>query len=179
MSDFTIHTIETSPEQAKPALQASQKAYGSIPNLHAVMAESPQLLEAYRKVHELFTQTSLNNDELTVVWQTINKFHNCHYCLPAHSAVAQMMGVDAKVNDAVRNDEPLANEKLEVLRSTTLAMVDQRGELTVEQSDKFYKVGYRNEDLLAIILGISHKVMSNFTNHVANTPIDSGFEKFI
>lgn len=179
MSDFTIHTVESAPEQARPALQASQKAYGSIPNLHAVMAESPQLLEAYRKVHELFTQSSLNNEELTVVWQTINKFHNCHYCLPAHSAVAKMMGVDAKLNDAVRNGAPLSNEKLEVLRTTTLAMVEQRGQLTPKQSKEFFRVGYQNKDLLAIILGISHKVMSNFTNHVANTPIDEGFKKFI
>ncbi|BDX06736.1 carboxymuconolactone decarboxylase family protein [Planctobacterium marinum] len=179
MSDFTIHTVESAPEHAKTALQASHKAYGSIPNLHAVMAESPQLLEAYRKVHELFTQSSLNNEELTVVWQTINKFHDCHYCLPAHSAVAQMMGVDAQLNDAVRDGTSLGNEKLEVLRATTLAMVEQRGHLTPEQTKEFYRVGYQNKDMLAIILGISHKVMSNFTNHVANTPIDDGFKKFI
>ena len=72
MTDFTLHTADTAPEASKPLLENSQKAFGMVPNLHAVMAESPQLLEAYQRVHELFQNSSFNAEELTVVWQTVN-----------------------------------------------------------------------------------------------------------
>jgi len=45
MSNFSV--IESAPENSKPMLEASQKAYGMVPNLHGVMAEAPALLEAY------------------------------------------------------------------------------------------------------------------------------------
>ena len=28
------------------------------------------------------------------------------------------------------------------------------------------------------MLGLAHKVISNYTNHVAETPVDAAFEKF-
>lgn len=41
MSRFTFHTPETAPEASQPLLQNSIKAFGRIPGLHKVMAESP------------------------------------------------------------------------------------------------------------------------------------------
>lgn len=178
MSDFTLHTPQSAPDESKSLLDNSFKAFGMIPNLHAVMAESPQLLQAYQSVHNLFSNCSLDKNELTIVWQTINKAHNCQYCIPAHSAVAQMLGADPAIDDAIRNDKPLPNEKLETLRKITLAMVEQRGVLDGIQLDKFYSAGYKKRQLLDIILGISQKVMSNYTNHIANTPMDEPFQKF-
>lgn len=45
MSDYPLHTLETAPEKSRPLLEASQKEMGMIPNLHAVMAQSPSVLE--------------------------------------------------------------------------------------------------------------------------------------
>lgn len=84
MTDFTIHTPpDTAPESAKPLLEVSRKSFGRIPGLHAVMAEAPGVLEAYQKLHELVLASSFDNEEKTVVWQTINVENACHYCVPA------------------------------------------------------------------------------------------------
>lgn len=179
MSDFTLHTNETAPDAAKPLLEKSVKAFGMLPNLHAVMAESPQLLDSYQQAHELFQQTSFNAEELTVVWQAINIEHDCHYCVLHHTGIAHSMKVDQDIIDALRNKTPLADEKLEVLRDTTLAMVRQRGVLSDEDVNKFYAVGYGKKQLLEIVLGLSQKVMSNFTNHLADTPVDAPFKQFV
>ncbi|WP_017446045.1 carboxymuconolactone decarboxylase family protein [Gayadomonas joobiniege] len=178
MTDFKLHTEKTAPAAAQPLIENSKKAFGMLPNLHAVMAEAPTLLEGYQVLHELFQKTSFSKEELTVVWQSINSEHECHYCVPAHSAIAASMKVDAEINDAAVAHQPLADEKLEVLRQTTLAMVRQRGVLKDEQIEKFHAAGYGNQQLLEIVLGLSQKVMSNYTNHLANTPIDEPFKKF-
>jgi len=42
----------------------------------------------------------------------------------------------------------------------------------------FLDAEYRQQHILEVILGLSHKVISNYTNHVAKTPVDAVFRKF-
>ncbi|MEM5540078.1 MULTISPECIES: carboxymuconolactone decarboxylase family protein [unclassified Olleya] len=178
MTTLKIHNIETAPEGSKALLENSQKAYGMIPGLHGVLAASPELLKAYQELHQLFTETSFNNDELTVVWQTINVEHACHYCVPAHTGIAKMMKVDDAIIDALRNETPLADAKLEALRTLTLSITRNRGNVSQADLEAFYAAGYGEQQVLEIILGLSQKVISNYTNHIANTPVDEAFQKF-
>ena len=178
MTTLNIHNIESAPQESKALLEKSQKAYGMIPGLHGVLAESPQLLDAYQQLHELFVNSSFNDDELTVVWQTINVEHACHYCVPAHTGIAKMMKVDDAIIEALRNETPLADAKLEALRTMTLSLTRNRGNVSQEDLTAFYAAGYGERQVLDIILGLSQKVISNYTNHIANTPVDAAFEKF-
>jgi len=175
---FKLHTRETAPADSQPLLDNSLKTFGMIPNLHAAMADAPAVLEAYQMLHKLFQQTSFDAEELTVIWQTINVEHECHYCVPAHSAIAHMMKVDSSITDALRNRSELPTKKLQVLHLTTLALVRNRGRLSEEELTAFFEVGYENRQLLEIILGVSQKVMSNYVNHIASTPVDEPFQKF-
>ena len=179
MAEFTLYTQENASAEAKPLLTDSVAAFGMLPNLHAVMAEAPTLLKGYQVLHELFQKTSFNAQELTVVWQSINVEHECHYCVPAHSGIAAAMKVDENIVDALVNKTPLADPKLETLRETTLEMTRERGVLSQSQQDKFFAAGYTKQQLLEIVLGLAQKVMSNYTNHLADTPVDNAFKKFI
>ncbi|WP_281559306.1 carboxymuconolactone decarboxylase family protein [Thalassomonas sp. RHCl1] len=178
MSSFELHTSATAPQAAKPLLEQSVKSFGMIPNLHAVMAESPQALEAYQQLHALFMQSSFDKEELTVVWQTINVEHQCHYCVPAHTAIAHSMKIDEGIITALRDESPLPSDKLETLRQTTLLMVRNRGVIDAADIEKFYAAGYQKKHLLDIVLGLSQKVMSNYVNHLAQTPVDEPFQAF-
>ena len=171
--------MESAPAGSKPLLEGSIKSLGFIPNLHGVFAESPSALEAYQMLHGLFASSSFNNDELTVIWQTINIEHNCHYCIPAHAAVAQMMKVDESLTAALRGKTAMPTEKLQVLQNTTLSLVKNRGHITSDEMNAFFSAGYNKRNLLDIVLGIAQKVMSNYTNHISNTPIDDAFKSFV
>ncbi|MGB8714670.1 MAG: carboxymuconolactone decarboxylase family protein [Onishia taeanensis] len=178
MSTFTLHDQTTAPEQSQPLLQNSVNAFGMIPNLHAVMAEAPGLLEGYQQLHQLFIDSSFDADELTVVWQTINVEHECHYCVPAHTGIAKSMQVDDAITEALRNETPLPSDKLEALRTFTLAMVRNRGNVDTSAVNDFLAAGYTQRQVLEVVLGLAQKVMSNYTNHLAETPIDEPFKAF-
>lgn len=178
MADFTLHTLETAPSKAKPLLENSVRAFNMVPNLHAVMAESPEHLEAYQKLHELFQKTSLSAVERNVVWLTINVEHACHYCVPAHSAIAKMQGVDAGTIEALRNNTPIADARLEALRRFTLAVVRERGRVSDEDVEAFLAAGFTRRHVLDIVLGLAQKVMSNYVNHLADTPVDPAFAAY-
>ncbi|GDY28037.1 hypothetical protein AHAT_39270 [Agarivorans sp. Toyoura001] len=178
MSNFTIHTVETAPEASKALAEKSLKTNGMLPNLHAIMAEAPGLLEGYQVLHKLFMESSFNAEELTVVWQTFNVEHECGYCVPAHTGIAHMMKVDPVLTEALRERQVMPTEKLQVLRDTALAMTRSRGNLTKQQMAAFFAAGYTQRQMLEIVLGLAQKVMSNYTNHLAETPIDKPFQKF-
>ncbi|MFG6551991.1 carboxymuconolactone decarboxylase family protein [Sulfitobacter sp. 916] len=178
MTDFTLHDENTAPEGSKELLAKSKAAYGMIPGLHAVMAEAPGLLEAYQQVHELFVNSSFDKDELTVVWQTINVENACHYCVPAHTGIAKSMGVDDAITNALRDNTALPNARLESLRDFTLALVRERGNLDDATVQTFLDAGFTKRNILEVILGYSQKIMSNYTNHIADTPVDKPFQKF-
>jgi len=57
-------------------------------------------------------------------------------------------------------------------------MMRQHGNLSEEDVKTFLDAGYQQRHVLEVILGLAQKVMSNYTNHLAETPVDKPFEKF-
>jgi uncharacterized peroxidase-related enzyme len=176
MSTFRLHDVESAPEESKPILENSQKTMGMIPNAHAVLAESPQTLKAYNMLHELFSNTSFNKDEITVVWQTINVDNECTYCVPAHTAIAKQMGVSDDISQALRDEAPLPDDKLEALRTFTQQVMAKRGNVEKADLDAFFKAGYGHQQVLEVVLGLAQKTISNYVNHMAETPLDEPFQ---
>jgi len=176
MTDFTIHDEKTAPEESRPLLEESLKQNGMIANMHGIMAEAPGLFKGYRALNALFVESSLTAEEITVVWQTINVEQNCQYCVPAHTMVAKRMKVDQSITDALRDEKPLDDPRLEALRAFTLEMVRTRGNLEEGALETFLDAGFTKRNALEVILGLAQKVISNYTNHIVGTPLDSVFE---
>jgi alkylhydroperoxidase family enzyme len=57
-------------------------------------------------------------------------------------------------------------------------MTRGRGNVEGAQLNTFFEAGYKQQQLLEIVLILAQKVMSNYTNHLAETPVDEPFKKF-
>jgi uncharacterized peroxidase-related enzyme len=180
MSQFTVHTPESAPEAAIPLLEHAQKQFGGmIPNLYGVMAEAPALLEAYQALNKIFEKSSLSMAERNIVWLTINFANGCTYCMAAHTAVAKYSGLAEDDIEGLRNGTPLTDGKHEALRAFTNHLLVERGWATPNAIDAILAAGYNNATILEVILAIGMKTLSNYTNHIADTPVDPAFEKFV
>lgn len=177
MTDFPTHTMESAPEAAKPILQASLKSYGFVPNLYATMAEAPTILEGYITLSTIFGKTDLSETERQIILMTNNRLNGCKYCMAAHTTLSQMGGVAEDVIAALRNNTPIQDRKLEALRQFSIAINENRGWPTDAQVNAFLAVGYSRQTVLEVILGTALKVLSNYTNHVAETQLDGAFVK--
>ena len=80
---------------------------------------------------------------------------------------------------ALRDQKPLPDAKLEALRNFTLTMVRSRGNPSQADIKAFQDAGYGNQHVLDVILGISMKTLSNYTNHMADTPLDEPFKPMV
>ena len=79
---------------------------------------------------------------------------------------------------ALRRNQPLPDSKLEALRLTTRAMVEQRGWLSDADVARFEQAGYSRDQLLDLVLAVAFKTLSNYTNHLTETPVDRQFSRF-
>ncbi len=178
MDSLTIHSTHDAPAPSKPLLEAAQKKFGMVPNLLGVLAASPQALWAYMNLGNLFSSTSFSPTERTVIWQTLNYENDCAYCMAAHTAIAHGERVAPEILEALRDHRALNDSKLEALRSFTASLTRNRGRAPQEDLEAFLAAGYEPKHILEVLVGLSHKVISNYANHVANTPLDAPFEKF-
>jgi AhpD family alkylhydroperoxidase len=177
MSNFPVHSHESAPEGSRATLDAVATLFGFVPNLLGVMATSPALAEAYIALSEIFEKSGLNATERQVVLLTVSHFHECRYCMAAHSMIADMQQVPADVIEAIRTGSPITDTKLEALRIYVKRLVEQRGWINEAEMDEFLAAGYEPSHALDVLVGVGQKMLSNFTNHIANTPVDTAFEK--
>jgi AhpD family alkylhydroperoxidase len=173
---FNIYQSDNAPQEAKATLQNVESQMQFIPNLFGIMAEAPSLLNGYLQLDTLFAQTSFNETEKQVILLSISYSNHCDYCMAAHSTMAQMKNVNDKIIEALRNGKTLEDEKLEALRQYVKATVESRGYPSQTVLNNFYQAGYGNRQALEVILGIGLKTLSNYTNHLAHTPLDEPFK---
>jgi len=177
MPVFPVITLDNAPEASKPLLENTQQNFGFVPNLIGVMAQSPALTEAYLTISGIFSNSGLSPTEQQIVLLTVSHFHECRYCMAAHTAIASMQSIESEVIQAIRDDLPIADKKLQALRIFTKRVVENRGWLPECDINDFINAGYQESHVLDIIVGIAQKTLSNYTNHLANTPLDEAFSE--
>ncbi len=175
MSTFTIHTPETAPEASRSILAGAKLKYGFIPNLLGVLAEAPAALEAYVKVSDLLAKSSFTATEREVILIATSIRNLCEYCVAAHATIAKMQKVPVEVIVALREGRPLADPRLEALRQFTQTLIEKRGWATEKEVRDFLAAGFNRQQVLEVVLGLAFKTISNYTNHIVDTPVDEAF----
>lgn len=177
MSIFSIHTAESAPAEVKPIFETGKKRYGFVPNLWGAMAEAPAALEAYIALGDSFNKTSLSNVERQVILLAVSAANGCTYCMAAHTFVAQMNKAPDDVITALRDRKPLSDARLQALRAFVEILIEKRGWADESEVQAFIGAGYNRRQVLEVILGITYKTLSNYTNHLVDTPVDEAFAK--
>ena len=176
MTDFNNYSLATVPAAGRETLETVNNAYGFVPNLIGTMVEAPALASAYLDIGKHFSDTSFTETERQVILISASRVNGCEYCMAAHSTVAGMAGVPADVVDAIRDDAPIADERLEALRRFTVAVSEKRGWLDDADLAAFFAAGYGRQQVLEVVLGVAMKTLSNFTHHIAQPALDDAFK---
>ncbi len=166
---------KTAPDDAREVLAQGRTKYGFVPNLLGNMAHSPALLKAYVAVSALFDETSLTAAERQIVLLAASVENDCGYCVAAHTTIASMHKVPRDVVEAIRDRRQIADRRLEALRRFVEETVVTRGWPSEATRSRFFDAGYSESQALEVLLGIGMKTLSNYTNHLADTPLDPQF----
>jgi len=170
---------ESANEEVREILSSVEAKFGFIPNLIKVFASSPATLKAYLTLGSLLESTLFTAEEQQIILLTVSRENRCEYCMAAHSMIStKMVQMDPEKLKAIRAGEPVKNDKHRALIDFTENVVNERGYVAESTVKKFIAAGYSDQHVLEVILGVTMKTLSNYTNHIAQTPIDPQFSDF-
>lgn len=178
MSKLTVHSIESAPEGARPSLGAVEKKFGFLPNLMKVLAGSPVAIQAYLQLSELFEKSAFTPREQQLILLAVSQENQCGYCVAAHSMVARnMVKVPNEEIEQVKSGKHLADKRSDALVAFVRQLVKSRGFVSEDAIDTFLSQGFEQRHVLELIVAIAMKTISNYSNHIAHTPIDEVFSR--
>src|SRR5207302_1527192 len=88
--------------QAKPLLDAVQKALGVTPNMMRTMAQSPAVLNGYLALSGALGKGSLGNKVGEQLALATAEENGCGYCVAAHTLLGKGAGLSETDADAAR-----------------------------------------------------------------------------
>lgn len=170
---FKVHDTVTAPAASADILNDVQKTWSFIPNLQGILAESPAALEAYATLWGAAEKTSFTPVERNIAYLSIIYENECTYCMAGHTNLSRMAKVSDDAITAVREGRPIADTRLEALHRFAALVTRNRGMVSQAEVEAFKKAGYTNQSVLDMLVLAATKLISNYTNHLAQTPLDS------
>ncbi|MBI5786121.1 MAG: carboxymuconolactone decarboxylase family protein [Rhodocyclales bacterium] len=179
-SKLSSISLATADPVQQEVLAAAQKQVGFIPNMYANMVNVPGVLSTYLHGYNAFRQHSgFSPAEQEVVFLAISQQNGCHYCMAAHSMLAdKMSGVPAPVLAAIRAHQPIPDARLQALFAFAQELVRTGGKPEAATGATFLAAGFTERDALQVILAAAAKTLSNYSNHLFETVVDERFAAY-
>ena len=171
MSRLTQQSETDAPEASKPFLATVKKNFGMIPNLVKVFANSPAVIEGYLGLATALSKGKFNAQEREAYALTIAGTNGCAYCASAHAAAAGAMKVDADEIERNLNAQS-GDAKLQAGLQFAREVVETRGFVSDAALQAVRDAGHSEEEVVEIVGQVALNILTNYTNHVADTDID-------
>ena len=166
MTAFPAHDLNTSNAEAAKLLGSVKEQYGFVPNLFTYMAEAPTVLQAYLDINTLIAKSSLTAPQAQIVLLAISIENGCDFCKTAHTAVGKMSKANPQTLDALLNQTEIEDPKDRALAELAVNIVRKRGWLDDADLQAFFDAGFAHQQVLEVILCVTIKTLSNYTNHL-------------
>src|ERR1700678_2838943 len=102
MTNFPVHTIDSSDLPSRQALQSLQAAFGMIPNIAGAMATSPVLINSLVGLFGNVHGGSFTEAQVQAVLLTDAVTNACTWAVAFHTTLALKEGLDPADVQAIR-----------------------------------------------------------------------------
>lgn len=165
-----VHYEDASPE-AQRIFDRLKASMGRVPNLYAAQAHSARGLGAKLALDTELSKGVFSGLPKEVIALAVAQINGCNYCLAAHTAVAKMRGASEAETLNFRRGTS-SDPKLAALAALTQEITESRGHPSRQAVERFFAVGYDHAALVELIGLVALNVWNNYTNHLAQTPVD-------
>ena len=178
MSTYQIHTIASAPEKSKPALEQLQQVFGVLPNIAAVIANSPKLVNSLVGVFQQVHSSSFTEPEIQIVLLTDAVANSSQYAVAFHTALAVQQGVSSEETNAIRNGHAPRDRRFAALSTLAKTLIEKRGHLSEQERGAFLDAGFTTEQILEVIAIVAASTITNYAGSIANPPLEDRFQQF-
>ena len=176
MQSFPIYTIESVPEQSKPALQSLNAAFGMVPNLAGAMATSPVLINSLVGLFQRVHGGSFTEAQIQILLLTNAVTNACSWAVAFHTTLALKEGIDPADVAAIREDRVPKDRQHAALSTLARTLIEKRGRLDDRDVEKFTSAGFGRDLVLEVIAVVAASTITNYTGSVTRPPVEAPFQ---
>lgn len=148
-----------------------QKKLGMVPNMMRAMGNSPAVLGAYLSFSENLSKGSLSPSQREQIALAVGQANSCDYCLSAHSAIGNMVGLSAEqIRDARLASAVISKDG--ALLTFVRKLVDDRGHVSDSDLEDLRDHGFTDGEIAEVVAHVALNTFTNYFNHVADPEID-------
>jgi alkylhydroperoxidase family enzyme len=178
MPTYPIPTLASAPEKSKPALEQLQQAFGTIPNIAAVISNSPKLVTSLVGVFQQVHSSSLTEQEIQIVLLTDAVANSSTYAVAFHTALALNQGVSSEETAGIRARLVPKDPRFGALSTLANTLIEKRGHLSEQELDAFLAAGFTQEQILEVIAIVAASTITNYAGTIADPPLEDQFQPF-
>lgn len=176
MTTKTINRIKLIEEneasdKSKRLLENVKKAFGRVPNVFKMMANSPAVLDAYLKFSGALKSSKLSSnlaEQIAVFSANKNK---CEYCEAVHSFILSDLGASNEEIKDIRNGVS-SDAKTQAMLAFSNAVIEKIGKVSDDDLNKIRQAGFSDEEILEIVANVSLNILTNSLNNLAEPLLD-------
>ena len=157
--------------KTKLLLDDVQAKLGITPNLMRTLATAPAALEAYLNFGAALSTGTLHAKFREQIALAVAQANSCEYCLAAHTAIGQMVGLNQDEILASRAAQSADAKRHAGLRFAQRVVVE-RGEVSDAEIATVKAAGYTDGEIAEIVAHVAVNIFTNYFNHVARTDVD-------
>ncbi len=148
-----------------------------MPNIAAIIANSPKLINALVGVFQQVHSSSLSEPEIQIVLLTDAVVNSCAYAVAFHTTLALKQGVSAEETDAIRQRRAPVDHRFAALSTLATTLIEKRGHVGQRELDSFLAAGFTKEQVLEVIAIVAASTITNYAGTIANPPLEDPFRQ--
>lgn len=171
MSRITILTLDNSPAESRPVLDAVNQQLGSVPNLFRLLGTSPAALKAYTSANAALTK-ALDVKTRERIALAVAQVNGCGYCLAAHTYLATNLAKLSPEEVARNRAGGSTDARADAAVRFAAKVASERGKVSDADLAAVRNAGFSDAQVVEIVALVAENVFTNFLNEVAQTDVD-------
>ncbi len=173
MSRLFNQPVAEATGKAAQLFDAIKSAVGKVPNAYANLgSNSPVTLEAALNLDGALRKSTLNAKQIETIKLVVSEEVECDYCLAAHTALSQKLGLSRDAVLALRHGTASGDAQLDALGAFTRILVTTHGTVDAAAIAAVKSAGYSDAQITDVCLAIATISLTNLFNRINDTTLD-------
>ena len=168
----TLPSVEAAPEASRDILSAIAKGAGRLPNIFAVIGNSPAALKGATEFDKALASGEIDRATRERIALAVGERNHCTYCLSAHSFIARNL---AKLDDAeiyAARQGRSSDLKADAAVRFAATLVEKRGTVSADEVEAVLEAGWSEAAVVEIIALVGYNTFTNYLNEALGTAVD-------
>jgi AhpD family alkylhydroperoxidase len=177
MSIFEVQTIDRAPEGSRAPLESLQQAFGMVPNVAGIIANSPVLANIFVPLFAGVHAGTFTEPEIQTLLLTNAVTNSCAWAVAFHSYLALRAGLDPADVQAIRERRAPQEPRTAALSAYARSLIERRGHVGDAAVGALLAAGFKPDQALEALAVSAASTITNYALSIAEPPLEPVFQE--